>query len=213
MEGHYSDPNDPKIAFSQKQEYNDLIGNPKMFIKYKFLVDMPDDFYSLWEFCKTKCPDKPETAFEKFGLKLVGAFDVLAKKFDKAEIKEPGDYLRHWRFFYDVPEFQTILVKEKSGFHYGYWRDDPADTECFIARNDAEKGGEINIIGCNIFQAVHEFFDRKVQITPFNSTQVSAMKKSVEEWAKANNFRLSDKERIKKRESLVVCKTFHKAGK
>jgi hypothetical protein len=29
-------------------------------IKQKFLVEMPEDFYSFWSFCKTLSPDKPE---------------------------------------------------------------------------------------------------------------------------------------------------------
>lgn len=48
---------------------------------------------------------------------------------------------------------QTVLVKEKSGIHYGYWRDEP-DGECLIARNDATKNCEFIFIADNIFGAV-----------------------------------------------------------
>lgn len=34
--------------------------NEKESIKQKFLVDMPEDFYSFWSFCKSVSPDKPE---------------------------------------------------------------------------------------------------------------------------------------------------------
>lgn len=78
------------------------------FIKSNFLVSMPDDFYKFWEFCTMESKSKsqsPELLFSKFGLRLVGPFDVLAKKFNKSFAK--NEYLRHWRFFYDPPEFQV----------------------------------------------------------------------------------------------------------
>jgi hypothetical protein len=117
---------------------------------------MPSDFYKLWAFCKATAKEgkNPESVFELVGLKLVGAFDVLAGKFNATKMYEPGEYLRHWRFYYDVPEFQTVLVKEKSELHYGYWRDDPKSDQCFIAKNDANKGCEIKLIASNIFEAV-----------------------------------------------------------
>lgn len=47
---------------------------------------------------------------------------------------------------------QTIMVKDKTGIHYGYWRDEPTG-ECLIARNDANKNCEFNFIADNIFGA------------------------------------------------------------
>lgn len=151
-----SDIFDREIRYSQRAEYKTLLESPKDFIRYKFLVQMPDDFFNFWEFCKSICKEnvKPETIFEKFGLLLVGPFDVLAGKFDEAPMYEPGDFLRHWRFYYDTPEFQTILVKKSSGVHYGYWRDDSTTNDCFLARADNNKGCEVNLIGKNIFSAV-----------------------------------------------------------
>lgn len=68
---------------------------------------------------------------------------------------EPGDYIRHHRYYFDPPEFLTILCKEKSGVHYGYWRDVPKDNENFlVARNDVDKGCEINFVADNLFSAV-----------------------------------------------------------
>lgn len=77
------------------------------FIQSNFLVSMPEDFYKFWEFCDIESKSKaPELLFSKFGLRLVGPFDVLAKKFNKSFEKK--EYLRHWRFFYDPPEFQVF---------------------------------------------------------------------------------------------------------
>lgn len=48
---------------------------------------------------------------------------------------------------------QTFLVKEKTGIHYGYWRDEP-DGECLIARNDSTKNCEFTFVADNIFGAI-----------------------------------------------------------
>lgn len=106
---------DKETRYSQRAEYKQLLKDPAEFIKTKFLTDMPDDFSVLWEFCKetAKASQAPESVFTKFGLLLVGPYDVLAGKFNNAEMFEPGDYLRHWRFFYDTPEFQVSRNKAK----------------------------------------------------------------------------------------------------
>lgn len=98
-----------KGPHAQRAEYRKLLESPADFISSKFLVTMPDDFFAFWEFCQAESKNnaKPETLFKKFGLNLVGPFDVLAKKFDTVEPFEPGEYLRHWRFYYDPPEFQV----------------------------------------------------------------------------------------------------------
>lgn len=71
---------DKETMFSQRAEYKELLKDPQQFIKHKFLVEMPPDFYLFWDFCKAnaKKEQKPENIFVKFGLKLVGPFDVLA---------------------------------------------------------------------------------------------------------------------------------------
>lgn len=67
---------------------------------------MPDDFYKFYEFCSTINSKNPQLALQSVDLQLVGPFDVLSGK-----ITEPKDdkdiYLRHWRYFYDPPEFQV----------------------------------------------------------------------------------------------------------
>ncbi|XP_062562294.1 histone PARylation factor 1-like [Armigeres subalbatus] len=210
--GLMSDIYDPQIEFSKKEEYKELCGDSKMFIKHKFLVDMPSCFDAMWAFCRSKNEEKPGEVFDKLGLRLVGPFDVMAKKFKDAKIHEPGDYLRHWRFYYDPPEFQTILVKKDSGVHYGYWRDQPDDTSGLVALNNVNKGCEFKIIGENIFDAVIHFLENEVTTTPFNKASVAAMKKSLEDWAKSNDIKLKANDKQKVRSKQVVCKTFHKAG-
>lgn len=56
------------------------------------------------------------------GLKLVGPYDIIAGKHKKAESTDVNFNL-HWRFFYDPPEFQTILVGDsRTQYHMGYFR-------------------------------------------------------------------------------------------
>ena len=64
-------------------------------------------------------------AFKKtLGLQLVGPFDVLAGRSKKRNSagKKPN-YLIHWRYFYDPPEFLTVVRgDDKTQFHMGYFR-------------------------------------------------------------------------------------------
>lgn len=108
----YIKENFDKGPHAQRAEYQKLLESPAEFINTKFLVKMPADFFEFWTFCEneSKNNSKPENLFGKFGLSLVGPFDVLAKKFHKIDPFEPGDYLRHWRFYYDPPEFQVSPI-------------------------------------------------------------------------------------------------------
>ena len=55
-------------------------------------------------------------------LKLVGPFEILAGAHKAAQNSEPNFHL-HWRFFYDPPEFQTILLgNQATQHHIGYYR-------------------------------------------------------------------------------------------
>ncbi|XP_058066833.1 histone PARylation factor 1-like [Anopheles bellator] len=211
--GMMSDLYDPQIEYSKRAEYKELCEDPKEFIRHKFLVAMPACFDALWEFCVAEQPNgKPEDVFDKVGLRLVGPFDVLAGKFKDVKIHEPGDYLRHWRFYFDPPEFQTVLVKKGSGLHYGYWRDEPDNTDGLVACNDVDKGCEFKIIGQNVFDAIIHFLNENATVTPFNKGQIGNLKKRISEWTTAKGIPLQGGDKIKARDKLVVCKTFHKAG-
>jgi len=56
------------------------------------------------------------------GLQLVGPFDVLAGAHKSASNPQPNFHI-HWRYLYDPPEFQTILLGSgDSQHHVGYYR-------------------------------------------------------------------------------------------
>ena len=60
------------------------------------------------------------------GLQLVGPYDVLAGKTKTHAVRDSSrrpNYLRHWRYFYDPPEFLTVVRgDDKKQFHIGYYR-------------------------------------------------------------------------------------------
>lgn len=129
--------------------------NKEVFIKEKFLVEMPNDFYQFWELCKSIKPNSPSEAFKNVNLELVGPYDVLAEKFLTDAIIEEDRYLLHWRYYYDPPEFQTVIKgNDQIGFHIGYFRDTPEEMPAFLATNCSQQNGEFKISGDNVFAAV-----------------------------------------------------------
>ncbi|XP_049291281.1 histone PARylation factor 1-like [Anopheles funestus] len=213
--GMMSDLYDPQIEYSKQAEYNELCDDPRNFIKHKFLVEMAPCFDSVWEFCTeqgVKGDIKAEDIFLPFGLKLVGPYDVLAGKFKNVKVHEPGDYLRHWRFYYDPPEFQTVMVQKGTGVHYGYWRDSPDDVTGLVAWNDVNKGCEFKIVGENMFDALMHYLEHVATVTPFNKNKITEMKKHINEWTREKGLCLNANNEQKARSKLIVCKTFHKVG-
>ncbi|KAH8336331.1 hypothetical protein KR059_001858 [Drosophila kikkawai] len=217
---NYMEILEKRIRLSVQQEYDNLCETTE-FIRHKFLVEMPPDFYEFWKFVGTLKTDtsKPKTAglehLDKvFQLQLVGPFEFLAGKFHGAKMGEPGDYLRHWRFYYDPPEFQTIFVRRGTGIHYGYWRDVPQDKEnLLIARNDSAKGCEFEFVAGNIFDAFLYYLEHDFVGNPFTTGQLSGAKKAVPKYLSDHSLELPQLDRLQReRNKRVVAKTFHRAG-
>lgn len=123
-------------------------------IKEKFLVNMPDDFYKFWDFCKKLKSNSVSEALKEVGLTLIGPFDILAGKFNDVT-KNEAEYLIHWRYYRDPPECQTVLRGDDgTGFHIGYFRDSPDDDPVFLVGNHVKKNGILTPMGANIFSAV-----------------------------------------------------------
>lgn len=207
-----------RIKLSEQKEYDNLVQSNE-FIRHKFLVEMPLDFYDFWKFLQELNPKQDGQQIllnmeKQFQLQLVGPFEFKAGKFQKAKIREPGDYLRHWRFFYDPPEFQTVFVRKSTGIHYGYWRDSPKENDnLLLARNDSRKNCEFVFIAGNIFEAFFYYLDKDFTPTPFTATIVATTKKALQKFAEIHDIALDSLEKLrKKRNSKVVCKTFHRAG-
>ncbi|KAG8255728.1 hypothetical protein J6590_085796 [Homalodisca vitripennis] len=156
----------------------ELETNNKELIKQLFLFEMPPDFFSFWEMCETMNKNDPTNALKAIKLKLVGPFDVLAGKVSEVYEEDLPDFLKHWRYYYDPPEFQTVICNENSScYHMGYFRDDPKEMPVFVASNvlnpkDPEKNGELKIRGQNLFAALNYKVEKCLKYSQFYFAEV-----------------------------------------
>ncbi|CAG9860522.1 unnamed protein product [Phyllotreta striolata] len=184
------------------------------FIKDKFLVTMPDDFYQFWHFCNKIKPNNPLEALKEVGLYLVGPFDVLAGKFSNTN-KSEADYLVHWRYFRDPPELQTVLRSDDpSGYHIGYFRDSPSQLPVLLVSNYAKKNGVLTQMGGNIFSAVNIFLeDLKKSGNPFKKMAIGKIQTSLLKDSDRLGLDMSKKTKdMVTREKKIVTRTFNKIG-
>lgn len=121
---------------------------------YRLLL--PEDFYHFWRFCKGLDPEQPADSLSaSLGLRLVGPYDILAGKHKIKKKSASLNFNLHWRFYYDPPEFQTIIIGDsKTQFHMGYFRDSPDELPVFVGTNEAKKNCIIVQSGDNVFAAV-----------------------------------------------------------
>lgn len=97
------------IQTLEAEETEDLYIEAKELISKVFLMPMPDDFYKFFNLCKELKPSDPANAFKVADLRLVGPYDVLLGNINK-ETKITDNFLTHWRYFYDPPEFQVLHI-------------------------------------------------------------------------------------------------------
>ncbi|NWU99576.1 HPF1 factor, partial [Upupa epops] len=181
-----------------------------------YRLKLPEDFYQFWKFCEELDPEKPSDALvSSIGLTLVGPYDILAGKHKKAKTSDPNFNL-HWRFFYDPPEFQTIIVGDsKTQYHMGYFRDVPDELPVWVGANEAKKGCVISQVGDNVFAAVKLFLSEKLK--EVNDKKRSTLLKDIDDkltrTAKELGYSLEQKTvKMKQRDKKVVTKAFHGAG-
>ena len=67
-----------------------------------------------------------EALQDMLGFTLVGPYDVLAGRHKDVARNSTGrrpNFLLHWRYYYDPPEFLTVIKGDnKKQFHLGYFR-------------------------------------------------------------------------------------------
>ncbi|XP_061627307.1 histone PARylation factor 1 isoform X5 [Phyllopteryx taeniolatus] len=149
-----------------------------------YKLHMPEDLYHFWDFCEEIHPDNPCGALQDtLGLQLVGPFEVLAGAHRNCKNASPNFHL-HWRYFYDPPEFQTILQgSQESQHHMGYY-------SLFLRRKKKEKGR------------------RKT-----GEEDLERLETKLNERAETLNLSLEQRTKsMKQRDKKVVTKTFHGAG-
>lgn len=144
-------------------------------IEHLFLVKMPEEFFLFWEFAKTINHRKPCSAFAHAYLEwnLVGPFDVLSGLITDFHGFSKEDLLRHCRYYYDPPEFQTIIIKKDSNMtHYGYFRDEPKQDKPIVVVNRAALGGHIQEVGDNIFTLLRTELDASINSLSKSSQEI-----------------------------------------
>lgn len=199
---------------SESEATADISVDNKTFIKKHFLLDLPQDFYAFWDFCKSLEPNNPCEALKKIDLKLVGPYDVLAGSFFN-HTKKPDEFLTHWRYYYDPPEFLTILKgNDRTGYHIGYFYDSPNESPAFLAGNHGLKDGVFTKLGDNIFSTVLHYVEDKIKIAdPFQKINLKKILAALKKWGEQLKLNLtSHSQKIKDREHKVVAKTFNKIG-
>ncbi|KAG7206638.1 hypothetical protein KM043_000316 [Ampulex compressa] len=179
-----------------------------------FMTEMPDDFFQFFKLCKNISKDDPIMAFKDVSLKLVGPYDIFRGAFDDRKINKER-LLRHWRYYYDPPEFLTVIKGDDAdGLHFGYWKDDLSEKPVFVAKNKAEVDCKIEPVAENIFGAVAIRVEEKLRsANPFQKTPILRLQRELKRYAKENDITLEkNTSGMRDRERKVVARTFHSAG-
>ncbi|XP_015341705.1 histone PARylation factor 1 isoform X1 [Marmota marmota marmota] len=186
-------------------------------VENHYKLSLPEDFYHFWKFCEELDPEKPADSLStSLGLRLVGPYDILAGK-HKMKKKSIGlNFNLHWRFYYDPPEFQTIIIGDnKTQYHMGYFRDSPDELPVYVGINEAKKNCTIVQNGDNVFAAVKLFLMKKLK--EVTDKKKASLLKNVDEKlteaARKLGYSLEQRTlKMKQRDKKVVTKTFHSAG-
>ncbi|XP_007192733.2 histone PARylation factor 1 [Balaenoptera acutorostrata] len=185
-------------------------------VESHYRLSLPEDFYHFWRFCEGLAPEQPADSLSaSLGLRLVGPYDILAGK-HKMKKSASLNFNLHWRFYYDPPEFQTIIIGDcKTEFHMGYFRDSPDELPVFVGTNEAKKNCIIVQNGDNVFAAVKLFLMKKLkEVTDKKKTSLlKTIDEKLTETARELGFSLEQRTvKMKQRDKKVVTKTFHGAG-
>ncbi|XP_010851079.1 PREDICTED: UPF0609 protein C4orf27 homolog [Bison bison bison] len=186
-------------------------------VESHYRLPLPEDFYHFWRFCEGLDPEQPADSLSaSLGLRLVGPYDILAGKHKIKKKSASLNFNLHWRFYYDPPEFQTIIIGDsKTQFHMGYFRDSPDELPVFVGTNEAKKNCIIVQSGDNVFAAVKLFLMKKLkEVTDKKkSSLLKTIDEKLTEAARELGFSLEQRTvRMKQRDKKVVTKTFHGAG-
>nr|XP_036854828.1 histone PARylation factor 1 isoform X1 [Manis javanica] len=186
-------------------------------VESHYKLSMPEDFYHFWKFCEELDPEKPADSLStSVGLRLVGPYDILAGKHKMKKSSASLNFNLHWRFYYDPPEFQTIIVGDnRTQFHMGYFRDSPDELPVCVGTNEAKKSCVIVQNGENVFAAVKLFLMKKLkEVTDRKKTSLlKDLDHRLTAAAGSLGFALEQRTaRMAQRDRKVVAKTFHGAG-
>ncbi|XP_077333327.1 histone PARylation factor 1 isoform X2 [Lithobates pipiens] len=201
----------------RRSDQSDVPTSLRQEVECLYKLTMPEDFYAFWTFCTEIDPKTPSDVLkDTLGLQLVGPYDILSGKHTSSKTNCDVNYNLHWRFFYDPPEFQTIIDGDsRTQFHMGYYRDSPEEMPVFVGTNEAVKGCLITPSGDNVFSAVKLFATKKLKEVSDKKT-VATIKGLIEKLTAAADklgYSMEQKSNaMKRRDKKVVTKSFHGAG-
>jgi len=145
------------------------------------------------------------------GLRLVGPYDILTGKVRQSLVKDREQILCHWRYFYDLPEFQTTIASIKSSFHFGYFRDTPEEENPVVVSNDCDKSCVIEGMADNILAAIYSYIQKHKSKESTNNC-LTEIESKLKEFSNKNKINLNEKMKLMSRKSKVIAKTFNGFG-
>jgi len=185
-------------------------------------LEMPSDFYSFWDFACTVNKENPLLCLSSVGLKLCGAFEILAGTVPSSAPRSRSLYLTHHRFHYDTPELQTIICETSyaKGVHLGYFRDIPNQTPSLVMVGVESQGAKLTALGDNLFAGVYNYLvGRLEEGDPFLRTKVTGMMEKIKLWVNKSTMTGNDSLTLEKktasmknRDRVKVATGAHGAG-
>ena len=185
-------------------------------------VEMPPDFYSFWEFACTVNKENPLLCLSSVGLKLCGAFEILAGTVPSSAPRSRSLYLTHHRFHYDSPELQTLVCETSyaKGVHLGYFRDSPDQAPSLVMVGVESQGAKLSALGDNLFAGVYNYLvGRLEEGDPFLRTKVTGMMEKIKLWVNKSTMTGNDSLTLEKktasmknRDRVKVATGAHGAG-
>jgi len=185
-------------------------------------VEMPPDFYSFWDFARTVNKENPLLCLAPVGLKLCGAFEILAGIVPSSAPRSRSLYLTHHRFHYDPPELQALICETSfaTGVHLGYFRDSPDQTPSLVMVGVESEGAKLTALGDNLFAGVYNYLvGRLEEGDPFSRTKVTGMMEKIKLWVNKSTMTGNDSLTLEKktasmknRDRVKVTTGAHGAG-
>jgi len=211
LEIDYSDLVPKKVGAKVEEEIGALLG-----------VEMPPDFFSFWEFAKTVNKENPLLCLSSVGLKLCGAFELLAGTVPSGAPRSRSLFLTHQRFHFDPPELQTVVCEASyvNGVHLGYFRDSPDQAPSLVVVGVEAQGAKLASVGDNLFAGVYNYLvERLEEGDPFSRTKVTGMMEKIKLWVNKSTMTGNDSLTLEKktasmknRDRLKVASGAHGAG-
>jgi len=179
-------------------------------LKDKLCTEFPPDFYTFFEFVRE---EDVGDVFSTCGLRLTGPYDFLLGNIKEDTQLSPAQLHLHGRHYYDLPEVTTVVAGGTSGFHIGYFRDDPKDLPGLLVSNKSHVNGEFSICGDNLFASVHIFCQTLKTKDAQVSKAVRELSSKIVARSKLLGYTLDAQPSVvKKRQKSVSAKTFNKIG-